>query len=70
MILYVCDKCHTRYDRISCFYNLTIDYAGENKQNLPNDGKFLLCGKCSHELMHILREWNGRINNADENDGK
>lgn len=69
MILYVCDKCHKRFKSKGCFYNLTIEYAGVSDQHLPNDGKYMLCGKCCNELTHILREWNGRIFD-EENDGK
>lgn len=70
MILYVCDKCHRRYKGIGSFYNLSVEYAGESRVNLPNDGKYMLCGKCCNELTHMLREWDGRILDNDENGGK
>lgn len=55
MIIYECDKCHNKTRKISTMYNLKITYAGMSKQNLINNGEFMLCGKCESQLEHMLR---------------
>lgn len=72
MIVYICDYCHTVKKRSEC-YNLHLEYAGDSRVELVNDGNFILCGKCAGQLQHMLRpkaNYEGVIKRAEETDDR
>ncbi len=61
MICYKCDMCGDLHYDIGEMDNVKIYYAGNAHVTYPNNGDFIVCGKCKTTLINMLMQTKNNI---------